>query len=389
MTVPVTNNTPKKQGILIGGSGLIGGAITHHFKTKAKGIVDLRAPNSKKVSLRVPDDIQGYITSLKPDFIINAAIASIDSDPQLSYETNYLGTVHLARLAADLKIPYIHISSTAVMPDGKNLAEEDMLPLSARLPNYVKSKLMAELTLRDLRQNHGLDYTAIRLAVVYGKHDHKIQGFHRMLFSIVDQGMPCMLTRRGVLHSYSNSKKLPSFVHHVLNNRQEFGGQTINFADHLPVELAQLILTIRSYLELGFPKEIYAPYPLAKPGQVVVKKVLRALRHIGIEARLPAELLFLENFYKSQTLSVAKLAASSWQDPEPGVTVFTYLPSIIQYYVTRWEHLNLIEPFDKEFFDPKKRAEEFLRSPESLLEAIHLENRERLEGADEPEVGPP
>lgn len=369
-------NSSKRVGLLIGGSGLIGGGITHHFKTKVDGTVDLRAPNSKKLSLRVPEDIKNYITRLKPDFIVNAAIASIDADPQLAYEINYRGTVSLARLAAALQIPYIHISSAAVMPSGENLVEEDMLPLAAGLPNYVKSKLMAELTLRDLKENQGLDYTVIRLAVVYGKHDHKIQGFHRLFFSIVDQALPFMLTRRGVLHSYSNSKKVPPFVHHVLDHRPEFTGKTINFADRNPVELAQLMLTIRSYLELGFPKEIYIPYPVAKVARLVLRKFLRVLRHAGIEARLPAELLFLENFYHPQTLSVARLAASSWQDPEPETTVFTYLPSMIQYYVTRWEHLNLIEPFDKEFFDPQKRAEEFLRSPETLLETMHQENRQ-------------
>lgn len=369
-------NTSKKSGVLIGGSGLIGGGITHFFKTKVDGTVDLRAPNSKKLSLRVPEDIRNYITRLKPDFIVNSAIASIDADPQLAYEINYLGTVNLARMAATLKIPYIHISSSAVMPSGENLAEEDMLPLAAGLSNYVKSKLMAELTLRDLMETQGLDYTVIRLAVVYGKHDHKIQGFHRLFFSIVDQALPCMLTRRGVMHSYSNSKKVPPFVHHVLSHRPEFTGQTINFADRNPVQLDQLMLTIRSYLELGFPKEIYIPYPLAKVARLLLKKFLRIMRHGGIEARLPAELLFLENFYRPQTMSVARLAASSWQDPEPQTTVLTYLPSMIQYYVTRWEHLNLIEPFDKEFFDPQKRAEEFLRSPESLLETMHRENRE-------------
>jgi len=377
----LAEHSPKKIGVLIGGSGLIGGGITHHFKTKVDDGVDLRAPNSKKLSLRVPEDIKNYITGLKPDFIVNAAIAAIDADPQLAYETNYLGTVNLARMAAALRIPYIHISSSAVMPSGENLAEEDMLPLSAGLPNYAKSKLMAELTLRDLMKNQGLDYTVIRLAVVYGKHDHKIQGFHRLFFSIVDQALPCMLTRRGVMHSYSNSKKVPRFVQHVLEHRPEFTGQTINFADRNPVELAQLILTIRSYLELGFPKEIYIPYALAKVTRLLLRKFLRILRHAGIEARLPAELLFMENFYRPQTLSVARLAASTWQDPGPETTVFTYLPSMIEYYVTRWEHLNLIEPFDKEFFDPKKRAEEFLRSPEILLETVHRENRQ--EGASQ------
>ncbi len=370
---PLDQRTAEKLGILVGGSGLIGGAITYHFTKNTDDTIDLRAPNSKKLSLRVASDVKDYINAVKPDFIINTAIASIDSDPQLSYETNYLGSVYLARTAAELKIPYIHVSSAAVMPSGENLTEDDMLPLAPKLANYPKSKLMAEMTLKHLAAEKGLDYSVVRLGVVYGKHDHKIQGFHRLFFSIVDQALPIMMTRRGVMHSYTNSKKVPRFVRYVLENREEFSGKTINFVDPLPVELSSIILTIKSYLELSFPKEIYIPYPMAKTASIMGRKFLRALRLFGIEARLPAELMFMENFYKTQTLSPKKLLASSWQDPFPEATVFTYLPEMIEYYVTRWGHLNLVESFNPEFYDPKMRADQFQREPEKLMDAIHQE----------------
>lgn len=371
--------SPKRLGILIGGSGLIGGTLMYYFKTKGKRNLEVLAPNSKKLSLREPEDIKQYFKHHRPDFIINSAIASIDSDPQLTYEVNYMGTVHLARAALSLGIPYIHISSAATLPPGENLTEEDHLPLSADLPNYTKSKLMAEMTLKQMGEEQGLDYTIIRLGVVYGTHDHKIQGFHRLFFSIANGAMPVMLTKRGVMHSYSNSKKFPYFVHHVLENRDEFSGQPYNFVDRNPVKLPQLILTIKSYLELGMPKEIYVPYPLAKLGKKWLEIMVYGLSKIGIEARIPAELMFLENFYKTQTLSPKKLRESSFVDPDPEETIFTELPELVQYYLTRWEQLNLITPYNKEFFDPKKKANEFLSSPEKLLEYIHKEN---LSGKD-------
>ncbi len=364
-------NSSKKNGVIIGGSGLIGGTLVHYFKTRFSGKVDILAPNSKKLSIRVPEDIHQYFDKVKPDFIINTAIASIDSDPQLAYEVNYLGSINLALKALELDIPYIHISSAATLPPGENLKENDHLPLQPQLSNYAKSKLMAEMTLRHLFETRGLDYSAVRLAVVYGKHDHKIQGFHRLFFSIIDQTMPVMLTKPGVMHSYSNATKLPYFIDHILENRREFSGETYNFVDKNPVELSQLILTLKSYLELDVPKEIYVPYPLAKFGRNVIEMIVKGLAKIGIEARMPAELMFLENFYKTQTLSHEKLEQSSFKDPEPGQTIFTRLPDLIQYYVTRWEQLNLIEPINKEFFDPKQRAEDFLRTPETLLDAIH------------------
>lgn len=359
----------KRFGIIIGGSGLIGGTMVHYFTRKVEGF-EILAPNSKKLSLRDPEDIKAYFRRIRPDFIINSAMAAIDSDPLLTFETNYLGGVNLARVAASLDIPYIYISSAAVLPDGENLREEDRQELDPGLSNYAKSKIMAEMTLEYLQRTEGLDFTIIRLGVVYGEHDHKIQGFHRMLFSIADQSMPVMLTRPGVLHSYSNARKLPFLIHHILDNREEFSGETYHFVDPNPVDLSQLIITIRNYLELKSPREIYIPYSLARFGASALKVLVRLLIRIGVYSRMPPELMFLKNCYKSQVLSRDKLKNSSFNDPDPNASVFTALPRLIQYYITRWEQLNLITPFNKEFFDPKKRAEIFLNEPDKLIESV-------------------
>jgi nucleoside-diphosphate-sugar epimerase len=360
----------KKLGVLIGGSGLIGGGILHYFKTRSEDEFELLAPNSKRLSLRDPDDIRLYLKHHTPDFIINTAITAIDSNPLLTLETNYLGAVNLARAAVDLRIPYIHFSSAAVMPTGENLSEDDQLRVSPELANYPKSKLLAELALEEMHRTLGLDYTNIRLAVVYGAHDHKIQGFQRMLFALADQTMPFLFTNPQAMHSYSNAKKVPFFVHHILNHREEFCGQTFNFVDPNPVLLGQLVLTIKSYMELKRPKEIFLPFPLAKFGAACMVVLTRMLRRIGIESKMPPELMFLQNFYQTQSLSATKLSQSSFVDPNPGSTVFTELPMLIQYYLTRWEDLNLLVPEDKVFFDPSKRADNFLNDPEQLLASL-------------------
>jgi nucleoside-diphosphate-sugar epimerase len=360
----------KKLGVLIGGSGLIGGGILNYFKTSNKEEFELLAPNSKRLSLRESEDIRIYLKRYTPDFIINTAITTIDSNPLLTLETNYLGTVNLARAAVDLGIPYIHFSSAAVMPTGENLGEDDQLRLTPELDNYPKSKLLAELALQEMHRTLGLDYTNIRLAVVYGAHDHKIQGFQRMLFSLADQTMPFLFTNQQAMHSYSNAKKVPSFVHHLLTHREEFSGQTVHFVDPNPVSLSQLILTIKSYLELKRPREIFLPYRLAKFGAKSMVALTRILRRIGIESKMPPELMFLKNFYQTQTLSATKLGQSSFVDPNPRATVFTELPMLIQYYLARWEDLNLILPYDKVYFDPSKRADIFLNDPEQMLASL-------------------
>jgi nucleoside-diphosphate-sugar epimerase len=382
--------SPKMRGLVVGGSGLIGGYLLHYFKTKTPEI-DVRAPNSKKLSLRELDDIIDYFKRQKPDFVVNCAITAIRSDALLSYEVNYQGSINLARAALALDIPYIHISSAATLPPGENLSEDDHLPLEASLSNYAKSKLMTEMTLKHMHEKYGLKYTLIRMAIVYGAHDHKIQGINRLMFNIVDRAMPFMLTKKkGVLHSYSNASKVPYFIHHILKNREEFLGQHYHFVDPEPVELAKVILTIKSYMNLKTPREIYIPYQVAKTGNEFMNWVIKLFNRIGYKAHVPAEMIFLENFYKTQTLSCEKLKNSSFIDPNPQATIFTELPSLIKYYLARWEHLNLFSSFSSKNFsithpelkkvDPAKElAEVFMHSPRKLLDSIHKDGIAPLE----------
>jgi len=181
-----------------------------------------------------------------------------------------------------------------------------------------------------------------------------------------------------VKHSYSNTKKIAPFIHYILANRDEFKGQIYNFVDPEPVELSSIIVRIKSYLNLGLPKEVFIPYPIAKIFKSWLRWTMRKLSIVGIEARMPAELMFLENFYKPQTLSAAKLANTSYGQPNSDVTVFSELPAMIEYYLTRWQHLNLINIDDDPFFHPKMLAEDFENNPEELIKAIHSNEREIL-----------
>ena len=368
----------RKTGVLIGGSGLIGGTLLHHFKTAPRAGLDVLSPNSKELSLRVPSDIESYFERVKPDFVINCAIAAIDSDPQLALEVNCLGSLHLARAAHRLGIPYVHISSGAVMPSGHDIGEEARLPLDADLSNYAKGKLIAELALEHMHATQGLDYTSIRLGIVYGAHDHKIQGFQHLVFSIVDQSMPVLLTRPESAHSYTNARKLPAFVAHVIENRDEFSAQTYHFVDREPVRLGELILTIKSLLGTKRPRAIYVPYRLAKLLLAGLTRIVRMATWIGIEARPPAEAIFLKSFYESQVLSSEKLRRSSFVDRHPEVTVFSELPGLLEYYVRRWQRLNLIERRGGRPRDPEDRVEQFRSDPERLLAAILAEQERPL-----------
>ena len=122
---------------------------------------------------------------------------------------------------------------------------------------------------------------------------------------------------------------------------------------------------------------------MARLGAGFLRFILKGLNKIGIDARLPAEMMFMENFYQTQTLSTEKLKNSSYGIPDPEKSVFTELPSIIDYYITRWEHLNLISAYNVCFFDPLRQTEQFARAPDKLLEAIHNERIQPLADFEE------
>ena len=84
--------------------------------------------------------------------------------------------------------------------------------------------------------------------------------------------------------------------------------------------------------------------------------------------------MFLESFYKTQTLSDKKLRASSFCDPTPEETIYTKLPALVIYYLTRWSHQNLISTFSESMLKASVHDTEFQQAPQALLDSIHQDS---------------
>ena len=93
--------------------------------------------------------------------------------------------------------------------------------------------------------------------------------------------------------------------------------------------------------------------------------------------------MFLKNFYITQTLSSKKLAASSFVDPFPDATVFSVLPLLIDYYLTRWNHLNLLSSDVKERHSYSSEGRRFLESPQGLLKELEKKSHLSLDELEE------
>jgi nucleoside-diphosphate-sugar epimerase len=373
----------KIRGIVIGGSGLVGGAIIFHFHNNCEAI-DVKAPNSKKLDLRSTTDIYNYFELEKADFIVNTAIASLGHGAEGTYKINYLGTINLAKVALALKIPLIHISSSAVLRPGVDIREHERLELTADLSDYAKSKLMSELTLEYLGRQYGLDYSIVRLGIVYGKRDYKIKGFHRLLFSVASGTLPVLLTRKKVAHSYTNLRKVPSFVEHIVHHREEFRGKSINFVDREPVELSTLFLTLRQLMNRKRPHNLHLPLPMAKACIALVDHIKGIMAKIGVETTMPAELSFLESMYSCQTLNTDLLEQSSYNDPYPDYTFMSELPTIIDYYLKRWNELGMLGKQHKSIPEQlHSPSDYFITNPAKLIDQIHMGMQHPLDTCDD------
>jgi len=91
---------------------------------------------------------------------------------------------------------------------------------------------------------------------------------------------------------FTLTQKNPLFYPHTLQNRPEFSGQLFNFIDSEPVELVHLIKTIKNFLGVKKPRNIFLPLPIAAFGEKAETVLLKSLLRVGIEAKMPAELMF-------------------------------------------------------------------------------------------------
>ena len=55
----------------------------------------------------------------------------------------------------------------------------------------------------------------------------------------------------------------------------------------------------------------------------------------------------------------------------PEETIFTRLPELVIYYLTRWSHENLISTYNENLEMEKPEEQKFLNNPQVLLDETH------------------
>ena len=173
----------KKRAVITGGAGFIGSHLARclldqGYEVDALDVVSptqpLRGVRYHSVDVRKAQSLEPFMATA--DVVYHfAAIVSVpecETKPQLSYETNFMGTLNVAEAIkkSGSSARLIFASSSAVYSnlgrEGLKLSERLGLPDPASL--YAAQKLASEQLLRIYSRQHGLPVSIFRFFNVYG-----------------------------------------------------------------------------------------------------------------------------------------------------------------------------------------------------------------------------
>jgi dTDP-4-dehydrorhamnose reductase len=156
--------------ILFGGSGLLGGAFLRKFQNMD---VQIHAPPSREVNIVNFEDVNKYLTEIKPDVVVNcAAVTDLDDCEVKSvnaYKVNAIGAYNTANASYQVGSKYVFISSTGIYGEGKEVPyteNDEVKPTNI----HHKSKYAAEEYIREIP----LDYLILRVGWLFGACDKQM-----------------------------------------------------------------------------------------------------------------------------------------------------------------------------------------------------------------------
>jgi len=150
--------------LVTGSGGQVGSAIS---RLKTLYPLEVIGLGSRELDIGHEVSVQETINIHRPDFIINAAaytaVDKAEKEPEWAEKVNTRGPLFLAKAAAELSIPLVHLSTDYVF-DGRKpgayLEADAVNPLGV----YGRTKLAGE---QQIQQNHA-QYMILRTSWVFG-----------------------------------------------------------------------------------------------------------------------------------------------------------------------------------------------------------------------------
>lgn len=153
-----------KRMLVLGGTGQVGYELQRSLST----LGEVLAPTQNDISLMLSaDELEGKLTALRPDIVINAAaytaVDQAETEKEKAYQINAVAPGLLASYCEKQQIPLIHFSTDYVFDGSKNQPwKETDTPNPINV--YGETKLAGENVIRATRAPHLI----LRTSWVYG-----------------------------------------------------------------------------------------------------------------------------------------------------------------------------------------------------------------------------
>ena len=139
------------------------GQVVTALKRAARADEEIITLGRPDIDLAHPRRLRAPVLAARPDVIVSAAaytaVDKAESEPELAHAINALAPRQLAKIAAELRIPIIHLSTDYVFDGEKSepYTEDDRTgPVSV----YGRTKLLGEKGVRAATYNHAILRTA-------------------------------------------------------------------------------------------------------------------------------------------------------------------------------------------------------------------------------------
>ena len=164
------------------------------FITGGNGFIGSHIMNSNTNCIKLERDTSGYVNSLKENKVLNnepttiihlAAIVHSKAVQEATYKSiNVDETLKLARVSAEIGIErFVFVSSVVVHEVIFNLSTP-----TDSVSHYALSKYNAEVGLKKISEETGIEVVIVRPTLVYG---HRAPGNFRLLIRLINS-VPCL-----------------------------------------------------------------------------------------------------------------------------------------------------------------------------------------------------
>lgn len=296
--------------LVTGGAGFIGSHLCEKYTKEGHtvicydnflngGLSNIRGLLANKNFKLVRGDVRDYAALEKvicdADHVMHlAAQIHVDRaivEPQMTVETNVIGTLNVLELARIHDVQkIIHASTSEVYGPAKYAPMDEDHPLDAP-HTYGASKIAADRLCKAYYSTYGLDVSIMRQFNVFGpkQKDTGYGGVIAIFLKRVLAGSPPVIYGNGKqTRDYTYITDVVNAYDALFRNKKELHGEPINFGTGKEVSIESLANMI---IKLAGKKELKPVYVDPRPGEVnrLICNNARAKKLLGWEPKVEFE----------------------------------------------------------------------------------------------------